>query len=594
MIQKLISIIQKTKPILQPALKILLTIFIVFAVLVFGFQLTYWQRIYPRVMIASVNVGGKEKKQALNILQQYTAQPSKKLIFTYDKQRWEIPLSILSFSYLPQKSAQTAYFWGRTGNFTKDLHQQLTALTKGTNLNFQYNIDHQLLENKIASIAAQLDKPAIPPEIQLVKEATGSVVMIQAGQRGQQLQKELLLEIIDHHLSQRQSTNFQLPVKHLLPEVTEEQLQNTKKRAEKLLDKELVLSSSEQSWTLGEATLIDFLDFQNNFDSDKIASYTAQLTKSIDRPPQNALFNFVPGQGRVVEFKPAVDGQALDQPKTVEKITTILHDLESSQNKQQSLELPVAVAKPEISTQDVNNLGIKERIGRGESYFRGSISSRIHNIQTASKQINGILIAPGEVFSLNEALGDVSIQTGYQKAWIIKEGRTVLGDGGGVCQVSTTLFRAILNAGLPVIERQAHDYRVSYYEQNYQVGVDATVFSPSPDLKFENDTPAHILIQTTIDTANSKATYDLYGTYDGRTVTISPSRIWDQSPPPPALYQDDPTLPAGVVKQIDWSAWGAKTSFDWLVERAGETLQSKTFYSNYRPWQAVFLRGTGP
>jgi len=112
-------------------------------------------------------------------------------------------------------------------------------------------------------------------------------------------------------------------------------------------------------------------------------------------------------------------------------------------------------------------------------------------------------------------------------------------------------------------------------------------------LKFKNDTPAYILIQAKVDVKNKILTFELYGTTDGRIVTISKSRIWDQVPPPPDLYQDDPSLPAGQIKQIDWKAWGAKVSFDYKVERGGETLQNRTFYSNYRPWQAIYLRGIG-
>jgi vancomycin resistance protein YoaR len=588
--------IHKIKPWLQPLLIAALGIPIILAVIVFAFQLTFWQKIYPNIKVAQIPVGGKNKTQALLLIQPQALKPIDKLTFAHNNLHWQIPLAELNFNLLPQKTISQAYLFGRTGNFKKDFQQQLTALTKGINLNYQYQINQQALNSKIASISAQINKPPIPPEIQIIKESTGSAIIIQPGQRGQRLQQKVLSQLIDLHLSQLQPAAIKLPVKYLLPEITEKQLQDTKKRAEKLLKKELILANKKQSWTIGDATLIDFLDFQNGYTQDKIASYAAQIAKSIDRQPENALFTFIPSidqrTSRVQEFKPSQDGQKLNQQQTIQDLISALKDLESSQEPTMQINLPVEIAKPQISNQDVNNLGIKELIGRGESYFRGSISARIHNIQNASRQINGLLVAPNEVFSLNNALGDVSVQTGYQKAWIIKEGRTVLGDGGGVCQVSTTLFRAALDAGLPIEERRAHDYRVSYYEQNYQVGVDATVYSPHPDLKFKNDTPAHILIQTDIDTANMKATYSLYGTADGRIVAISPSRIWDQTPPPPALYQDDPTLPPGVVKQIDFAAWGAKTSFDWTVKRGGEVLQKQTFYSNYRPWQAVFLRGT--
>jgi vancomycin resistance protein YoaR len=189
-------------------------------------------------------------------------------------------------------------------------------------------------------------------------------------------------------------------------------------------------------------------------------------------------------------------------------------------------------------------------------------------------------------------VGDISLATGYQQAYVIRDGRTVLGDGGGVCQVSTTLFRAILAAGLPIVERHAHSYRVGYYEQDSKPGLDATVFAPSADLKFTNDTSAYILIQSQVDKSKMTLEFDLYGTSDERKAELGKVRVWDVSDPPPDLYEDDPTLPAGTVKQVDYKAWGAKAAFDWKVTRGEEVLQERTFYSNYQPWQAVFLRGT--
>jgi vancomycin resistance protein YoaR len=240
-----------------------------------------------------------------------------------------------------------------------------------------------------------------------------------------------------------------------------------------------------------------------------------------------------------------------------------------------------------------NSFGVNEQIGRGYSIFSGSIPGRIHNVALAASRFNGVLIAPNEIFSFNKTLGDVSAATGYQSAYIIKEGRTVLGDGGGVCQVSTTLFRAALDAGLPVIERHAHAYRVHYYEEGgYKAGLDATVFDPSADFVIKNNTPAYILIQTKTDTDNLTLEFLLYGKYDGRKSQISNHIVYGITPPPPDVYQDDPTLNAGVVKQVDWAAWGAKASFDYKVTRGVEILENTSFYSNYRPWQAVYLKGT--
>ena len=166
----------------------------------------------------------------------------------------------------------------------------------------------------------------------------------------------------------------------------------------------------------------------------------------------------------------------------------------------------------------------------------------------------------------------------------------MLDDGGGVCQDSTTLFRAVLNAGLPVVKRTAHAYRVGYYEQGFPPGLDATVFSPSVDFQFKNDTPSHVLIQAY--TLGNSLYVDLYGTSDGRVSKISTPIVTNQTRPPPELRQDDPTLPKGTVKQVDFSAWGANVTFTRKVERNGEILINETFRSNFRPWQAIFLVGT--
>jgi len=317
----------------------------------------------------------------------------------------------------------------------------------------------------------------------------------------------------------------------------------------------------------------------------------SNLAVNISVPVQDALFRFE--NGKVTLFKPSRNGRRLNIKDTHALIRDSLVAASLSGTQYVSVPLAIDVITPSIATDQVNSFGIRELIGTGYSEFHGSIPGRIHNITLAASRLNGVLIKPGDVFSFNNAVGDISAATGYQTAYIIKDGRTVLGDGGGVCQVSTTLFRAALNAGLPVVDRHAHAYRVHYYEEaGYKAGVDATVFAPSVDLQIKNDTPAYILIQTKTDVNNLSLTFELYGTADGRKAEILNHNVWGVTPPPPDLYQDDPTLPKGTVKQVDFAAWGAKASFQYKVTRSGEVLQDTTFYSNYRPWQAVYLKGT--
>lgn len=327
------------------------------------------------------------------------------------------------------------------------------------------------------------------------------------------------------------------------------------------------------------------------FSQDKLHDILSPLSEKLNISPVEALFSFE--GGKVTAFRPSTDGQVLDEQSLEKELSERFTNILTAQKTETvEIRIPVKIIKPKITTDKVNNLGIKELIGMGTSLFQHSIPNRVFNITLAAARINGILVAPGETFSFDDALGDVSAFTGYKQAYVIQNGKTVLGDGGGVCQVSTTFFRALLNAGLPILERHAHAYRVGYYEEDSPPGIDATIYSPTVDLKFKNDTDNYILIQSSIDESTQRLTFFLYGTSDGRKTEISTPVVTNQAPPPPPLYQDDPTRPAGSLQQSDFEAWGANVYFTRTVTRNGQTLISERFDSNYQPWQAVYIRGT--
>lgn len=290
-------------------------------------------------------------------------------------------------------------------------------------------------------------------------------------------------------------------------------------------------------------------------------------------------------KGRVVEFVPSKNGLALDRGIFREQVKSF----------KENNSLPIKIIYPKLTTSAVNLLGIKELLGTGESYFYDSIPGRMANIKIGADKISGSLIGPGETFSFSEAIGTVSAIFGFQKAYVIIGNKTALEDGGGVCQVSTTLYRAALNAGLPLAEREGHTYRVPFYEQGgFKPGLDATVYPPKPDLKIKNDTSSWLLFQATYDEKKTKLTFEIFGASDGRTTKIEGPYITSTAPPPPPIYEDDPNLQNGIIKQIDTAHWGANTYFKRLVTRNGAELINETVVTNYIPWPARFLRGTKP
>ena len=196
-------------------------------------------------------------------------------------------------------------------------------------------------------------------------------------------------------------------------------------------------------------------------------------------------------------------------------------------------------------------------------------------------------------------MGNVSLDNGYAEAWIIFGGRTIKGVGGGVCQVSTTLFRTVFFGGYPIVERYPHAYRVGYYEQTrngydpYYAGLDATVFVPMVDFKFTNDTPYWLLMETYFNPTSRSLTWKFYSTSDGREVewdSTGPENVVD---PPEPRYEENPELAEGVIKQVDWAAEGADVTVTRTVWRDGEILYQDIISTYYRPWRDVFQYGPG-
>lgn len=411
-------------------------------------------------------------------------------------------------------------------------------------------------------------------------------IQIKEGEDGISLDEEGLQKQIADYLLTGKYINI-LPLKKVPPKITTLSAQKAKKALEETLKQPITLTFENQSWTIDAKqllTLLDLTDGESLLEKQQTQIFIKNMASEIDQDVQEGLFEFNPDTKRVIAFKPSRQGQKLNVDKTYQMLT------EALTSSQKTINLPVEIIKSRVQTEDVNNLGIKELIGKGISNFAGSIPNRIYNVNLTATKLNGVLIPPGEIFSFNKTVGDISAATGFKQAYVIKEGRTVLDDGGGVCQDSTTLFRAVLNAGLPVVARTAHAYRVGYYEQGFPPGLDATVFYPSVDFQFKNDTAHHILIQAY--TQGLTLYIDLYGSSDGRVINLTTPIVTNIIPAPADLRQDDPGLPKGTVKQVDFAARGATVTFKRTVTRGSESLAQETWKSVYKPWQAVYLVGT--
>ena len=201
------------------------------------------------------------------------------------------------------------------------------------------------------------------------------------------------------------------------------------------------------------------------------------------------------------------------------------------------------------------------------------------------------MVKPGEEFSTLKALGPITAEAGFLPELVIKNGTQVVPDiGGGLCQVSSTLFRAALNAGLKITARTAHSFRVPYYEP--PIGIDATIFDPAPDLKFVNNMDAPILIWAAA--SDTDLIFQIYGTKDDRKVEISDPVLFNYIAPGDPIYTESSTMEPGAIRQVERATSGVTASFKYKVTaKSGEVLQAETYVSKYIPIPDSFLYGPG-
>lgn len=570
-------------------LPIILFIILSFLV-IFTYQVILADKYYPFTFVGDTNISFLTQGYAIQKVEAtFRKRAQQKLQFSADQGSFSIDLATAS-AKLDYSIFDQTFNRSREGSALNRLTKQLQDLLFKSVISPKISLS---LDQQLDNIAQSVDKE--PENAKLSFNETTSPegspsahIQIKEEVLGLSLDKKgLEQELKDYLLTGKYAST--LSVKVISPKVITQHVLRAKQALERSQKEPLNLTFEGKSWVIDTKQLLALLDLTKGekllLDKDKTYQYLSTVAKEIDQEVQEGLFEFNPATKRVTAFKASLEGRKLNLDQTY-KLTADALTNQTSKN----ITLPVVKVLPKIQTSDVNSLGIKELLGRGISNFAGSIPNRIYNVNLTASKINGVLIPPGEIFSFNQAIGDITAATGFKQAYVIKEGRTVLDDGGGVCQDSTTLFRAVLNAGLPVVRRTAHAYRVGYYEQGYPPGLDATVFYPSVDFQFKNDTPANILIQAY--TSGLTLYIDLYGTSDGRVATLSKPVVTNQTPPPAELRQDDPTLPKGTVKQVDFPAWGATVSFNRTVTRGGEALITETFKSNYKAWQAVYLIGT--
>jgi vancomycin resistance protein YoaR len=595
--------------------------------LVLGIVSTVWffrqtkDTFYQGLLVDGVPIGGLTRAEALQTLETHFVTNGDSATFPLTITVDDIAISSSSAELGVKKdftqALADAFEVGRSGF---PIHRLVTITQLGfkpQNFTSNYIAENSALTGFVQQLANQLDSVGQEPKAVLGTSGIASSLVVNKGAFGRQIDQPTTITDILTAVNQHQVTTpliIPATVASTAAELSEAEVALAATRAEKFIGKQAVFSVEDITLTLNDQTLISLLSFPQQ-SSTAFDTLLTEWSSRINREAQEPVFEYNPQTLEVTTFEPPRNGLALNADQARSSLMTMLTEIEANAALSQTTneitatnpngtqptvepkttfeyQLSVDSKAPNKSLADTNNLGITERIGFGDSEYDHSIPSRIHNVALTSSKITNHLVAPGEEFSFNQVLGEVSGRTGFQPAYVIRGGKTELGDGGGVCQVSTTLFRSVLNAGLEVTKRKQHSYRVSYYELNQKPGIDATVYSGDVDFRFKNDTDHHILIHSNANSDELYMTVELFGTSDGRQTEIVNHEVWDFRPAPPAVYTIDPSLPRGAVRQVDWAVSGVKTKFTNIIkDKDGAIIRQDEYYSNYVPWSAKYLRG---
>ncbi|MEK7606988.1 MAG: VanW family protein [Patescibacteria group bacterium] len=545
------------------------------------------------IRVADISLGGLTQAQAEQILAEH-AKKTESLIPLHLGE-FEVALSDIA-TLNTQATIARAMTVGRESNLLSDFLERTRVRLAGKDVAPVWNIDETSIGKKIEdAFSGKLQTPRNASFSASFDDQGRANVTILPEQRGERIDKESALRDLQKRLVEFSTAPVSLATIAVDPEITADELTPLREYTERILSAPgITLTLEKQSWPIKKEDFAAWLRVRAtdggpvvNLDHISIEAFLTGIAKTVDHPAQEPVLELDESGLRVKKFIPPQDGLTIVAGENTEKITAMALNLDGGAKR--TLELVVATAHPKTALESTNTLGIKEHLSIATTNFKGSPPNRVKNIKRGAAMLHGSLLPPGEEFSLLDHLRPFTLENGYFPELVIKaaEGRTTPEIGGGLCQIGTTSFRTVMNAGLPITVRQNHSYRVSYYEP--PVGMDATIYDPAPDFKFINNTGGHLLLTTKV--AGTNLTFEFWGTPDGRHVEISTPVVTNITSPPPKKIIETLDLKPGQTKCTEKPHPGADAVFTYKIFSTDGTVAEKEFKSRYRPWQEVCLVG---
>ena len=523
-------------------------------------------RLADGTQIAGVDVGGLTAKQATHKLESsWSAANEQPGAFTAGGKTFRIPAKELSIHVDFRRAVADAMSQGGGSGVVRG-YRRLTLKFSPISIDPPVEAYDAAVRYEVSKIAGAVDTPE--RDAALVRR--GLHITVSPGEPGLEVDQVAARRVVVNALASFARTPVALPVRKTSPSVTVDRLLPAQQLASRIIAAPVMLRLGSTRWRVPRWRLATLLKLgpQLSIAGPAAEKYFAQLRKRVDEPARDATWK--PVAGGTVRLVAAQPGTALDIERSAH---LLLAAAERTQNRVATL--ATQPSAPARSTAQAKAMGITGTVGSYETFYSG-VPNRLHNVQLVARLIDGKLIAPDETFSFNQATGERTAAKGFRVAPVIINGEVTTGLGGGVCQVSTTVFNAAFEAGLPITERTNH----ALYISHYPLGRDATVDYPGVDLKFVNDTGHWLLLRTFV--GSDSLSVVLYGTPVHRRVEAiaQPLVVTGKLPVKKTV---DATLKKGEIVVDDPGVPPQKTSVERKVySETGTLLSDQTWYSTYR------------
>lgn len=569
-----------------------------FAAGIAGFRATYADKIYPNTRIGDVNVGGMSPSQAVEAVQHRVDELNASSVqFTYKDLKWNPTLAELGVTVDVAAAVANAMDLGRDGRAADRLAYTNKLMQDTQVVPLKFEIQPAMLAAWFDKVDSDIDDPAINATFTV----KGADLVITQDSTGIVSDRDTISTQVLNTLRTLEPVSGKLPTVTDYPRITKADLEANEAEVLNILSNSVTVRFEDKRWEVMPEEVSAYMMFNSrvedgravtsvDFDRAELANYLkGRFAPEVNRMPVNSTVQFY--QGKLSPTSNSVPGKVIKAPEFAELLA------DSFLGNHERVDVPVVTTPAKVREDNLDTLGIKERICRVDSNFTSDVGTdREHNVNAGIRLINNTIVAPGDEFSFNRAVGPIDGNPEFVGGTGIVAGVIQDEFGGGICQVTTTAFRAAIMGGFPVTEWHPHTYRLTGYERDgWGPGFDASILQPEwqpaedwADFRFENNTENFILISSWADSGIH--IIEIWGTNPGWDVQISETSTWPAESSDKNAWVVDDELPAGSTFASAWPVEGLNASFTRTVlDAEGKELYTRDFTSPYqaRGWQCT-------